>query len=93
MLDFTHILHIEGKGYFYVTFSFINTPQKMKFHVTILTRERERYHFNMDENYGQLKMNTAPEPPVWIRELEPVMQQLIKKHMEQPKAPGFLAVA
>ena len=81
MLDFNHVLDVEGKGSLYLTFNCISTPLKKKFHVTVLTWNHRCYHFNMEENYGKWKMIAAPKPPGWIEQLEPMMKEMIQKHM------------
>lgn len=93
MLDFNHVLQVEGKGALRLSFSSISTPKNRKLHVTVVTPADESYHFNMEENHGAWKMITAPKPPDWIGQLEPLVQQLVQKHMRHVNAGQFVKAA
>lgn len=84
MSDFTHIVNVEGQGFLHFTFNCINSIQKRKFHVSVLTREPLCYHFVMEETYRTWKLIAAPRPPEWIIKLEPVLQDIIKKNTTRP---------
>lgn len=81
MLEFTQTLLIEDKGYLHFTFNSINSPQKQKFHVTVLTRGPQCHHFNMEENSGHWKIVAAPKPPDWILGLEPKLGLIIQQQL------------
>jgi hypothetical protein len=77
MYYFNRTLNFEDKGYLHFSFHPIIAPAKLRYQVSVLTRGPQKLDFEMEERYGQWKIVTAPLPPKWIIELEPILERLI----------------
>lgn len=79
---FTHVLMTKDQGFLHFSFDCIISPHKKKYHVTVLKRGGENFHFLMEQKHGRWKIIEAPQPPRWVKGMEHQIEEMICEHQD-----------
>lgn len=62
-------------------FNRIYTASGIHFHVSVVDKLGQFCHFTMAESKGKWRIVNAPQPPVWITEVEAALDSIICQGM------------
>jgi len=68
--SFKKSFNIEDKIYVECLFNRIHTARGIRYHVSVVSKLQEFFHFTMAEKNNSWKIMNSPQEPGWIIQLE-----------------------
>jgi hypothetical protein len=66
-------------------FNRIYTAEGLRFHISVIDKDKKSHAFNVQEDNGKWFLVNAPNCPYWIADLEKQFEKAIIEHLKDKK--------